>query len=68
MRSTTGLRSSPASRTLDSRCACLRASRLPVVRADLAQIVKERQMEFDIETDPDTLFELFGPDYESFAE
>ncbi|KAI0770258.1 hypothetical protein C8Q74DRAFT_1201520 [Fomes fomentarius] len=32
------------------------------------EIVKERQMEFDIETDPDTLFELFGPDYESFAE
>ena len=35
---------------------------------DATQIVKERQMEFDIETDPDTLFELFGPDYESFAE
>lgn len=32
------------------------------------QIVKERQMEFDVETDPDTLFELFGPDFESFAE
>ncbi|KAI0712108.1 hypothetical protein C8Q76DRAFT_796993 [Earliella scabrosa] len=32
------------------------------------EIVKERQMEFDIDTDPDTLFELFGPDYESFAE
>ncbi|KAI0335951.1 hypothetical protein GY45DRAFT_1333456 [Cubamyces sp. BRFM 1775] len=32
------------------------------------EIVKERQMEFDIETDPDTLFELFGSDYESFAE
>ncbi|KAI0699286.1 hypothetical protein C8T65DRAFT_709991 [Cerioporus squamosus] len=32
------------------------------------EIVKERQMEFDVETDPDTLFELFGPDYESFAE
>ncbi|KAI0365750.1 hypothetical protein BV20DRAFT_720202 [Pilatotrama ljubarskyi] len=32
------------------------------------EIVKERQMEFDIETDPDTLYELFGPDYESFAE
>ena len=25
-------------------------------------------MEFDVETDPDTLFELFGDDYESFAE
>ena len=23
---------------------------------------------FDIDTDPDTLFDLFGPDYESFAE
>ncbi|KAI0632075.1 hypothetical protein C8Q77DRAFT_1158750 [Trametes polyzona] len=32
------------------------------------EIVKERQMEFDIETDPETLFELFGSDYESFAE
>ncbi|KAM5533453.1 hypothetical protein V8D89_012891 [Ganoderma adspersum] len=32
------------------------------------EIVKERQMEFDVETDPDTLFELFGPDFESFAE
>ncbi|KAI1793417.1 hypothetical protein LXA43DRAFT_1092952 [Ganoderma leucocontextum] len=32
------------------------------------EIVKERQMEFDIDTDPDTLFELFGPDFESFAE
>ncbi|TFK89551.1 hypothetical protein K466DRAFT_574759 [Polyporus arcularius HHB13444] len=32
------------------------------------EIVKERQMEFDVDTDPDTLFELFGPDYECFAE
>lgn len=32
------------------------------------QIVKERQMEFDVETDPETLYELFGADYESFAE
>ncbi|KAI0648122.1 hypothetical protein C8Q79DRAFT_999563 [Trametes meyenii] len=32
------------------------------------EIVKERQMEFDVDTDPDTLFELFGSDYESFAE
>ncbi|CDO71413.1 hypothetical protein BN946_scf184909.g7 [Trametes cinnabarina] len=32
------------------------------------EIVKERQMEFDIETDPETLFELFGSDFESFAE
>ncbi|KAH9854639.1 hypothetical protein C2E23DRAFT_59143 [Lenzites betulinus] len=32
------------------------------------EIVKERQMEFDIDTDPETLFELFGADYESFAE
>ncbi|KAI0786831.1 hypothetical protein C8Q75DRAFT_720259 [Abortiporus biennis] len=32
------------------------------------EIVKERQMEFDTETDPDTLFELFGDDYVSFAE
>ncbi|KAF9817301.1 hypothetical protein IEO21_03561 [Rhodonia placenta] len=32
------------------------------------EIVKERQMEFDIETDPDTMFELFGDEFESFAE
>ncbi|TFY65662.1 hypothetical protein EVG20_g5427 [Dentipellis fragilis] len=32
------------------------------------EIVKERQMEFDVETDPDTLFELFGEDAASFAE
>ncbi|OBZ71221.1 Thioredoxin domain-containing protein 3 [Grifola frondosa] len=32
------------------------------------EIVKERQMEFDVETDPDTLYDLFGEDYESFAE
>ena len=35
---------------------------------DATQIVKERQMEFDVETDPDTLYEIFGDDYESFAE
>ncbi|KAF5385717.1 hypothetical protein D9757_005527 [Collybiopsis confluens] len=33
-----------------------------------SHIVKERQMEFDVETDPDTLYELFGQDAESFAE
>ncbi|KAH9969681.1 hypothetical protein BC827DRAFT_1120661 [Russula dissimulans] len=32
------------------------------------EIVKERQMEFDMETDPDALFELFGYDARSFAE
>ncbi|KAI0004455.1 hypothetical protein BJV74DRAFT_943503 [Russula compacta] len=32
------------------------------------EIVKERQMEFDMETDPDALFELFGDDARSFAE
>jgi hypothetical protein len=32
------------------------------------QIVKERQMEFDTETDPDTLYELFGEDAASLAE
>lgn len=30
--------------------------------------MKERQMEFDTETDPDTLYELFGEDATSFAE
>jgi hypothetical protein len=30
--------------------------------------VKERGMEFDMETDPDALFELFGDDARSFAE
>ncbi|KAI0036437.1 hypothetical protein K488DRAFT_21710, partial [Vararia minispora EC-137] len=32
------------------------------------EIVKERQMEFDVESDPDTLYELFGEDAQSFAE
>jgi nucleoside diphosphate kinase len=32
------------------------------------EIVKERQMEFDTETDPDTLYELFGDDTPSLAE
>ncbi|KAF8272024.1 nucleoside diphosphate kinase [Lactarius quietus] len=32
------------------------------------EIVKERQMEFDVETDPEALFELFGEDARSFAE
>ncbi|GLB38325.1 putative nucleoside diphosphate kinase [Lyophyllum shimeji] len=32
------------------------------------EIVKERQMEFDTETDPDTLYELFGDDAASFSE
>lgn len=32
------------------------------------QIVKERQMEFDTETDPDTLYELFGEDTDALAE
>lgn len=32
------------------------------------EIVKERQMEFDVETDPETLFELFGEDARSFAD
>lgn len=32
------------------------------------QIVKERQMEFDTDTDPDTLYELFGEDAENFTE
>ncbi|KAJ7780691.1 hypothetical protein DFH07DRAFT_793115 [Mycena maculata] len=32
------------------------------------EIVKERQMEFDVETDPETLYELFGDDAESLGE
>ncbi|KAG6820726.1 hypothetical protein H0H93_012779 [Arthromyces matolae] len=32
------------------------------------EIVKERQMEFDTETDPETLDELFGEDAASFSE
>ncbi|CAA7261585.1 unnamed protein product [Cyclocybe aegerita] len=32
------------------------------------EIVKERQMEFDTETDPETLYELFGEDTDSLAE
>jgi hypothetical protein len=34
----------------------------------LCQIVKERQMEFDTETDPDFMYELFGEDVHSLAE
>jgi hypothetical protein len=30
--------------------------------------LKERQMEFDVETDPEALFDLFGEDARSFAE
>ncbi|KAJ7675820.1 hypothetical protein DFH06DRAFT_1435342 [Mycena polygramma] len=33
-----------------------------------SQIVKERQMEFDVESDPETLFELFGEDADSLGE
>lgn len=32
------------------------------------EIVKERQMEFDTETEPDTLYEIFGEDAASLAE
>lgn len=32
------------------------------------QIVKERQMEFDVESDPETLYELFGEDADSLGE
>ncbi|KAH9480440.1 putative nucleoside diphosphate kinase 5 [Psilocybe cubensis] len=32
------------------------------------EIVKERQMEFDTETDPDTLYDLFGDDTDALAE
>ena len=32
------------------------------------QIVKERQMEFDTESDPETLYELFGEDADALAE
>jgi nucleoside diphosphate kinase len=32
------------------------------------EIVKERQMEFDVDTDPDTLLDLFGEDAHSFAD
>ncbi|KAJ6477436.1 hypothetical protein C8R47DRAFT_1075390 [Mycena vitilis] len=34
----------------------------------VTQIVKERQMEFDVESDPETLFELFGEDADSLGE
>jgi nucleoside diphosphate kinase len=32
------------------------------------EIVKERQMEFDMESDPEVMYELFGDDAESFSE
>ncbi|TFK64629.1 hypothetical protein BDN72DRAFT_774374 [Pluteus cervinus] len=40
----------------------------PRIQAASFEIVKERQMEFDTETDPDTLYELFGEDADSLAE
>ncbi|KAJ8080530.1 hypothetical protein AAF712_003070 [Marasmius tenuissimus] len=40
----------------------------PRIQEASFEIVKERQMEFDVETDPDTLYELFGEDAESLGE
>ncbi|KAF8645153.1 hypothetical protein AX16_007981 [Volvariella volvacea WC 439] len=40
----------------------------PRIQAAGFEIVKERQMEFDTETDPDTLVELFGDDASCLAE
>ncbi|KAE9393144.1 nucleoside diphosphate kinase [Gymnopus androsaceus JB14] len=40
----------------------------PRIQEASFEIVKERQMEFDVESDPETLTELFGEDAESFAE
>ncbi|KAG5648423.1 hypothetical protein DXG03_004997 [Asterophora parasitica] len=40
----------------------------PRIQEASFEIVKERQMEFDTETDPDTLYELFGEDAASFSE
>ena len=49
----------------DNACA---GAYLRVARSPLRQIVKERQMEFDVETDPETLYELFGDDADSLGE
>ncbi|KAF5369338.1 hypothetical protein D9758_002730 [Tetrapyrgos nigripes] len=40
----------------------------PRIQEASFEIVKERQMEFDVESDPDTLYELFGEDAESLGE
>ena len=58
------------SRRLGSRSGSIKISisRLSTTQRINMQIVKERQMDFDIETDPETMFELFGEDYKSFAE
>ncbi|KAG7088382.1 hypothetical protein E1B28_012383 [Marasmius oreades] len=40
----------------------------PRIQEASFEIVKERQMEFDVETDPETLYELFGEDAESLGE
>ncbi|TFK40793.1 hypothetical protein BDQ12DRAFT_680037 [Crucibulum laeve] len=40
----------------------------PRIQEASFEIVKERQMEFDTETDPETLYELFGEDTHSLAE
>jgi hypothetical protein len=34
----------------------------------ILQIVKERQMEFDMESDPEVMYDLFGDDAACFAE
>ncbi|THU87024.1 hypothetical protein K435DRAFT_793779 [Dendrothele bispora CBS 962.96] len=40
----------------------------PRIQEASFEIVKERQMEFDVESDPETLYELFGEDAESLGE
>ncbi|EKM84277.1 hypothetical protein AGABI1DRAFT_52146, partial [Agaricus bisporus var. burnettii JB137-S8] len=40
----------------------------PRIQGASFEIVKERQMEFDVETDPDALYDLFGEDADSLAE
>ncbi|KAL1679113.1 hypothetical protein EV122DRAFT_210512 [Schizophyllum commune] len=40
----------------------------PRIQEAKFEIVKERQMEFDVETDPETLYELFGDDADSLGE
>jgi hypothetical protein len=68
MRSTIASRSNIEFQKPSSRYVSPRQPFLGSTTTTVLQIVKERQMEFDMETDPDALFELFGDDARSFAE
>jgi len=67
MPSTIALILSPESKRLALRCVSSSVVRRGAL-VRLPQIVKERQIEFDVETDPDALYDLFGEDADSLGE